>query len=170
MNEVNPIASARKALDAYNSATFDIAKVLDTYDAVARMTTFDIAKVLDTYDAVARMTTFDIAKVIDTYDLAAARAVRMPGAVLAEVGSTLTSGVLSEPGTGTTEGPNGLSDTARLAIAGYVGLMLFLVCVALWLRHPRAMGVALDATGPVTWSWVLAAAVYKALRDHDGDE
>ncbi|GAA1924847.1 hypothetical protein GCM10009737_28200 [Nocardioides lentus] len=67
-------------------------------------------------------------------------------------------------------GPGGDADrdVVRLLWATYASVLLFSVCATIYVRHPDFSDVVLDATSPLTWSWMLAAAIYKSRGDDSG--
>lgn len=58
---------------------------------------------------------------------------------------------------------NTLSEPTRYAVSIYIGLVAFAPCAAYCLQHPDPAQLTLNASTPATWSWMVAAAVYRGL-------
>lgn len=67
------------------------------------------------------------------------------------------------------DGPGGLTDLQRGAIATYCGIVVLSLIAAAWLHHPKETNAVLAASTPLTIAWAITQAIYKLLGNTTDD-
>lgn len=154
-------------------STIEVAALMRGYEdlvspARRAVGVIDTASMAPALDAVAKAMSkgpeLDVSALMQGYNFVAWRALADTPQVLRDFGVLYDALLDDRPDRAEeTAVSTRLSEAARLAIAIYAGVLLFSLCAALYLRHPKIAEVLLDAVSPATWAWLLSMHVYRVL-------